>query len=225
MSAALEPDTKTLILDAAEVVFADRGFGAASLRQIIARAGVNLAAVHYHFGSKEALVEAVFARRIEGLTRDRLAMLDACEKRAEGGAPALEGVLEAFIGPALRMTTDPAKGGKVFVRLFGRTMAEPSERLQAMLNDQFGETAKRFMSALRKALPELPPTVLCWRFEFVVGAMGYVMADPQNIKVASGGACDPGDTETAVRELTTFLAAGLRAPVGRERATLHMEVG
>ena len=216
MSALAETDTKTLILNAAEQAFADRGFGAASLRQIIAQAGVNLAAVHYHFGSKEALIAAVFERRIGALTQERMALLDACEAAGQGPLP-LEKVLEAFVGPALRLTTDPAKGGKVFMRLFGRTIAEPSEHLQTMLNEQFGATLKRFLAAFRRALPALPPAALFWRFQFVVGAMGYLMADPQNLKAVSGGLCDPSDTETAIKELAAFLAAGLRAP--RQSAT------
>ncbi|HWH70987.1 MAG TPA: TetR/AcrR family transcriptional regulator [Candidatus Sulfotelmatobacter sp.] len=212
MGATLEADTKTLILDAAEQAFADLGFGAASLRHIISLAGVNLAAVHYHFGSKETLVEAVFARRIGLLTQERLALLDACEAAAGNKPLPLEPVLEAFVGPALRLTTDAAKGGKVFMRLFGRTMAEPSESLQAMLNEQFGSTMKRFLTALQRALPHLSSADLCWRFQFVIGSMGYLMADPQNLKAVSGGQCDPADTETAIRELVTFLTAGLRTP-------------
>ncbi len=98
MRQSAEAGTKSLILNAAEQAFADLGFNAASLRHIIGLAGVNLAAVHYHFGSKEALLGAVFARRIEGLTQERMALLDACEAEAEGGQPRLEKVLEAFVG-------------------------------------------------------------------------------------------------------------------------------
>jgi AcrR family transcriptional regulator len=215
MDPTTELDTKTLILDAAEQAFAQRGFGSASLRHIIRAAGVNLAAVHYHFGSKDALVAAVFARRIRRLTSERLSLLDVCEAEAGNGPPPLERVLEAFVGPALRLTTAPGQAGKAFVRLFGRTIAEPSEHLQAMLNDQFGTTVTRFLAALQRALPGLSPGELAWRFQFAVGAMGYLMADPQNLKAISAGLCDPGDTETAIRELVAFLAAGLRAPAAQ----------
>ncbi len=98
------------------------------------------------------------------------------------------------------------------MRLFGRAIAEPSEQLQRMLNEQFGPTVTRFFAALQHALPELPAATLCWRFQFVVGAMGYIMADPQNMKALSGGLCDPADTQTAIRELVAFLASGLRGP-------------
>lgn len=209
----MKTETRTLILDAAELEFAEQGFAAASLRQVIVRAGVNAAAVHYHFGAKEELISAVFARRIGALTAERLALLDACERDAAGRAPDLERVLAALVGPALRLTADPARGGQVFMRLLGRIMAEPSPFLQEMLNRHFGEVVRRFFAALQRALPRLPLPELQWRFQFIVGAMGYVMADPHNMKVVTGGLCDPADTDTAVAELVTFLAAGLRAPV------------
>jgi AcrR family transcriptional regulator len=222
MITSVETDTKSLILNAAEAAFAELGFGAASLRHIVSAAGVNLAAIHYHFGSKEVLIEEVFARRIGLLTQERLELLDALESSAGAAGPDLEQILEVFVGPALRLANAPAKGGNVFVRLFGRTIAEPSAQLQSMLNKQFGKTAERFMAALARALPRVPENVLYWRFQFVVGAMGYLMADPQNMKRSSAGRCDPADTEAAVRELIGFLAAGLRAPLWRragERCT------
>src|SRR5580704_18486326 len=89
-------DTKQRILDSAERLFADNGFDSTSLRTIIADAKVNLAAIHYHFHSKEALLDAVILRRLEPINRQRLAMLDECE-RASAGRPTLEGVLEAFV--------------------------------------------------------------------------------------------------------------------------------
>lgn len=206
-------DTRTLILDAAELEFAACGFGAASLRRIIAHAKVNLAAIHYHFGSKEELISAVFQRRIGALTEERLRALDACEKGA--AHPRLEDVVTAFVGPALRLTADPARGGRLFMRLLGRAMSEPNELLQAMLNRHFGPVTERFLAAIGRALPPLPPAVLHWRFYFVVGAMAMVMADPHNLKELTGGLCDSADMATATRQLTSFLAAGLGAPVAR----------
>src|SRR5258706_10605789 len=95
-------DTKQRILDSAERLFAARGVEAASLRTIIADAKVNLAAIHYHYHSKDALLDAVLKRRLEPINRERLALLDACGER-----PRLEAVLDAFIAPAVRVSADP----------------------------------------------------------------------------------------------------------------------
>jgi AcrR family transcriptional regulator len=206
--------TRTRILDAAEEVFAEKGFAAASLRRIIAVAGVNLAAVHYHFGSKEGLIAAVFDRRIGPLNAERLALLDHLEAKAgRRGKVKLEVLIEALIGPALRLARDPDKGGPVVLRLFGRIVAEPSEFLGRVLRDQFQEVVNRFTAALARALPRLPHPVLLWRLEFAVGSMGHVMCDPAHIRERSGGVCDATDTEAVIREMVCFLAAAFRAPV------------
>jgi len=208
-----DTDTKTLILDAAEQAFADLGFDAASLRHIISVAGVNLAAVHYHFGSKEALIQAVFARRIGPLNEERLQLLDGVISRGDQKRLPVEPIIEALIRPALKLARDPQQGGPDVMRLFGRMIAEPSDELQAIINSQFGDVAKRFGEALAKACPELPPHILMWRFHFMIGTMGHVMADPTKISTFTGGMCDPSDTEEVVRQMTVFLAAGFRAPV------------
>src|SRR5437867_8837328 len=116
-------DTKQRILDSAERLFADRGFAATSLRTIIADARVNLAAIHYHYRSKEALLDAVILRRLGPINRERLELLNACERAAVNGRPALEAVIEAFIAPAFRVGADP-NGGQIFVRLIGRILSE-----------------------------------------------------------------------------------------------------
>src|SRR5437763_10558253 len=109
-------DTKQRILDSAERLFAQHGFEATSLRNIIADAKVNLAAIHYHFHSKEALLDAVILRRLGPVNQKRLELLDGCERSAPDGRPDLEAVLEAFIAPAFRVGSDP-NSGQIFVRL------------------------------------------------------------------------------------------------------------
>src|SRR5258707_11212930 len=115
---AAKIDTKQRILDSAERLFAQSGFAATSLRSIIADAKVNLAAIHYHYHSKEALLEAVILRRLEPLNRRRLEMLDACERVADG-KPSVESILEAFIAPTFRAVND-SESGKTFSLLMGR---------------------------------------------------------------------------------------------------------
>lgn len=204
-------DTKTLILDAAEELFARRGPNAVSLRQVIARAKVNLAAIHYHFGSKESLLQAVLSRRLVPLNAGRLALLEVAERKSR--RVPLERILEALVGPALRLSRDPRKGGGEFMRLLGRCFTEPDEKIQAMLNRQVAEVAERFMPAFQKALPKVPKVDLLWRIHFLVGAMAHTMADAERLKEFSGGLCNPDDTEGTIEKLVTFLSAGMRASV------------
>ena len=204
-------DTKRDILDAAEQLFAVRGPHATSLRQIIGRAKVNLAAVHYHFGSKELLLRAVMARRLVPLNAERLALLEGEERKSARRVMPLRKVLAALVGPALRLSRNPKKGGAVFMQLLGRCFMEPDPKIQAMLDNQLQEVADRFIPALQRALPKLPPEDLFWRIHFLVGAMAHTMADAERLRAFSGGRCNPDDTEVMIEQLVNFLTAGFKA--------------
>jgi AcrR family transcriptional regulator len=206
-------DTRLLILNAAERAFAEQGFAAVSIRQVVARAGVNLAAVHYHFGSKSALIEAVFSRRLQPINARRLEMLDTLEGSAGAESPPLEGVVRALIEPMLDLRQTDGDDGRIGARIYGRVIAEPNDDIQEMLRSQLHPVIERFTVAFSRALPDLPRAVLLWRIYYSVGATAHVMCDPARFKQLSGGICDPADVREVVRQLVTFLTAGLRAPV------------
>lgn len=206
-------DTKTAILDVAERLFASKGFDATSLRDINSAAGVNLAAVNYHFGSKAGLIKTVFERRIVPLNQERLRLLEECEARSGDNPVPLNEILSAFIGPAVRLSRGPQSGGADFMRLLGRILMEPKPAAQTMLEAMFGETGRRFISAFKRTLPDLPEVELCWRINFATGAMAHTLCDTSLLEFISGGMCDPNDVEGIVVRLVTFIAAGMRAPV------------
>src|SRR6185503_3790882 len=112
-------ETRTRILDAAEELFMLHGFEGTSMRLLTSRAGVNLAAVNYHFGSKDALIEALFRRKLDPMNTARLAELERLE--SEGRPLAPEAIIRAFVGPSLRHMEDAKGGGRNFIRLLGRT--------------------------------------------------------------------------------------------------------
>lgn len=207
------PGTKERILDAAERLFAERGFAATSLRAITAAAQVNLAAVNYHFHSKEALLQAVYARRIVPVNQERLKLLRAVVARAGRRPPPLEAVLEAFIAPALRLQDEMAERRAAFQRLMGRMFAEPDERLRSIFKDQFAEVGFSFYAALGKALPKLPPAELGWRLQFTIGAMAHTLLGARLLSPIAGERGAAPDAEGTIRRLVSFVAAGLRGPV------------
>ncbi len=203
--------TKDRILDASESLFALNGSSGASLRAITRRAKVNLAAVHYHFGSKDRLLEAVLARRLLPLNAERIRRLETYQKEAGREKVRLENIIEAMVGPALRLSRDENKRGRIFMRLLGRLVLEPDARIQNLLTGQFETVLKKFMPSLTVALPHLSPEDFFWRLHFLVGSMAHTMADSERIRLISGGMCDPDDTEGTVQCLVTFLCGGLRA--------------
>lgn len=192
-------ETKDRILDTAERLFAERGFAATSLRSIIAAAKVNLAAVHYHFRTKEGLLEAVLKRRLEPVNRERLAMLEQCEKAAGDAAPCLECVLHALIGPPLRLAGDPAYAA--FVKLMGRVVTDGDAGL---IRRHFGDVMARFLQAFHRAVPELSPDELLWRGYFAIAILAHTLVGTKSYLGIQGPA-------TAER-LVSFISAGFRAP-------------
>lgn len=208
-----DSSTKERILDAAERLFADEGIARTSLRSITLAAGVNVAAVHYHFGSKEALLEALAARRVAPMNRERLERLDAVEGHAGENPPEVEAILDAFLGPPLRLAAAMgAEDARLAARLVGRFYAEPEDLMERMLHEQFGEVARRFHGALCRALPEIPPPVIAWRLQATVAALTHVLSGRHRFELVPGVRLGV-DPETALHQLKAFCAAGFRAPV------------
>jgi AcrR family transcriptional regulator len=205
-----ESSTKDKILDAAERLFAKQGIAATSLRKVIKEAGVNTAAVHYYFGSKEGLVEAVLVRRADPINKERLRMLDRVEKAAGPGPLKLEAVLQAFVAPVVGAKLDTSPGRDLFRQLLGRATAEADLRYREMMHRIFREALTRFTAAFSRALPGLPLEELHWRIHFVIGAMAFGIAVRGVHLGTEEGPGDHLDSELLVRRLVEFLGGGLR---------------
>lgn len=162
-------ETQSKILDAAEALFIEVGFSATSFRAIAKRAGVNLSAAHYHFGSKEGLFGAALHRRVESLNTVRVANLEKLEARAE--APTVREVMEGYLGPLEAVGPDSA-----FPRLIARLYGEPESIQQPLVQQEFSATAERVLKLLGRSLPEIPVDELLWRFHFVIGSMIHLLA-------------------------------------------------
>ena len=206
--------TQSRILDAAEALFMEHGFEATSLRQITSVAGVNLAAVNYHFGSKDDLFEAVLTRRLDPMNQERIALLTRFEQDAHPKTLSPEKILAAMFIPALRLARDPERGGKDFLRLLGRAYADPAPFIRQFLAEQYAVMIGRFKAAFGRALPHLPKKELSWRLHFVMGALSYTLAGTDALKlIAALNPREAGNDEMLPRRLAPFLIAGLKAPL------------
>jgi AcrR family transcriptional regulator len=217
-------DTKQRILDEAERLFAENGFAGTSLRRIIGAAEVNLAAVHYHFHSKESLLEAVLMRRMVPLNQERLRLLDAAEQKAVPAGAALEDILIAFVEPPMRLILHPSGEGRVFGKLIGRLHSETGGFFTELAKRHFGPAAERFRNALHRALPRLAPDQLQWRIHFAVGAMDHTLSCWDQLEALSGGRLRPSNVDSVVPILVGFISAGFRAaaaPPPKQRPRKH----
>lgn len=202
--------TRDKILNTAEKLFATQGFSATSLRAIIKEAGVNTAAAHYHFGSKEGVIEAVMLRRAEPVNEERLRLLAGLEKAHPTGALPLEDVAAAFLGPAIQTVRHPDHK-HILPKLMARAISEPGDELMAVKRKIFGEIYWRFTAAFRRALPGLSEEDVHWRMHCMMGAMVFTVIVPmvepeQDMK-------PPESADRIVERLVDFVAAGMRAPV------------
>src|SRR5208283_275389 len=196
-------ETKQKILDTAERLFGDQGYAATSLRHIIAEAGVNLAAIHYHYGSKEELLDEVVMRKAGPVNRERLALLDRYEAEAGSGPLPVEKVLEAFLAPTFSVADRSPK----FVRLMGRMYGEGL--MPMIVERHFQPVVTRFGEAFHRALPDVPDEDLHWRVHFMLGSMAHALCGPPTTLPGSGTTLL--DAQGVVRRLVVFLGAGFRA--------------
>jgi AcrR family transcriptional regulator len=206
-------DTRERILQAAEGLFAEHGFDAVSMRDITALAHVNLAAVNYHFGSKQALLAEVFAIRANALVDARLGLLDTLP-RDRNGRPRLEAVIEAFLRPSLEMSRQP--GGTHHMRLRARLALERIGVTSTEYPVIFDDSNNRFVDALAEALPDLPREEVYWGFHCLLAVQNYTMANSGRIQHLSGGLCDPTDVEATLQRIVPFVAQGFRALTKRK---------
>ncbi|MFB3777524.1 MAG: TetR/AcrR family transcriptional regulator [Bryobacteraceae bacterium] len=207
----VESSTKERILRAAESLFAENGFDATSHRMITAAAGVNLAAVNYHFHSKDDLIRAVLARRIGPVNQRRLELLREHLAAAGEAPPSLEGIIRAFVEPVVMLRKQAECSG--VGRLFGRTYVEPSGIVRKAFFELMREIGRPFTEAFRRALGDLPQVEFLWRMHFSVGVLAHTLAGTEHLATISGGLCDPSDAEGIVDRIVAFIAAGMRAPL------------
>ncbi len=195
-------ETRRKILDAAEELFGAHGYAATSLRHIIAEAGVNLAAIHYHFGSKQDLLDQVILRKAGPMNERRLKLLDQFEREAAPKPACVEKIVEAFIAPAVLIEKSPE-----FIKLMGRVHAEGLMPEIAQRN--FQPMIGRFLSALQRALPNMSAKELAWKTHFALGAMAHTLTARPEL--------DPEAALEApliiVRRLVAFVSSGFRAPL------------
>ncbi|MBI2380007.1 MAG: TetR/AcrR family transcriptional regulator [Gammaproteobacteria bacterium] len=203
--------TKTRILDAAEWLFAERGFAETSLRNITSRANVNLASVNYHFGSKKSLIQAVFDRFLREFCDKLHHELTALEQR---GTPcALPQVLESVLPALLHIDTLRPNGAAIFMRLLGRAYSETQGHMRRFMFEHYGNVMERFNRQIMMACPGLPPVELFWRLHFMLGSVVFTLGGGEALReIAQADFNERAELESVARKLIPFLASAMQAP-------------
>lgn len=195
------------ILDAAERLFSEHGFDGVSMRDIALASQAPLALANYHFGSKDGLYRAVFERRIEPISVERRARL--ARLAAEAGPPRIEEVLDALARPWVELRSRP--GGGAYARLVAREASDPAEGRRGIVRELLDPVAREFIAAMTRALPGVPRARIHWAYNFFIGALLLILANPARVRRLSGGLCRVSDDDAVVREIVGLFAPTLAA--------------
>jgi AcrR family transcriptional regulator len=208
-----ESGSKRKLLDAAEQLFAEKGFEAVSVRDITQLAKTNVASVNYHFGSRDGLLSLVMTRYMTPVTEERLVRLEALEKKWSGKSVPLEEIIDALVRPLVGQVRKSDLTERLFYKLTGRIFAEQGTGLPPQIEDQFRQVAERFTRSFAKALPTIQAEELAWRIHFVIGGMIHMLTHQELIHRLSGGASGAPTMEATLSRFIRFAAAGLREGV------------
>lgn len=202
--------TRERILDAAELLFAAKGFHAVSVRDITGAASVDVALVNYHFGSKQQLFEAVFMRRAEILNVERLRKLEMVLDRAYPKAPSVESIIDAFTHPLLDRSNRGSAGWKAWFAIIAQV--NNSKDLGSLIMTRFFDpVVQSFIRALQLAMPSCDKRDLYWSYHFLSGALTLTFAETGRIDNLSQGICRSADLDSVHERLVPFISAGFRA--------------
>jgi AcrR family transcriptional regulator len=206
--------TRTAILAAAERLYADRGFGDVTLRDIVAEANVNLAAVNYHFGSKDELIAELFVTRSLALNRERLRELRAAEDRGNSRANVAD-ILRALVGPSLRGCIGPERDRSTAARFMIRASIESVPPIRRIRNREI-DHLRKFVVALRRALPDRGEAELYWGLHFALAMAQQTVRDSERLTKLSEGKCDLDDVEGVIARVVSVAVMALSgAPISK----------
>jgi len=203
--------TQTKILDAAELLFAERGFAETSLRTITSRAKVNLASVNYHFGSKKSLIQAVFDRFLQDFTSELNSRLNELEQSSASDLQ-VEVLLDALIEPLLSLNNARKNAVSIFMRLLGRAYAETQGHLRRYVTERYGHVLVRFTHLFQKGYPSLTNDQIFWRLHYMLGSLIFTLAGSDALRQISEADFNRRlEVEDVIKEMVPFLAAGMKA--------------
>ncbi|MEV0226783.1 TetR/AcrR family transcriptional regulator [Streptomyces sp. NPDC050704] len=210
MNTSRPASTRDRLLDTAERLFAEHGFAATSLRTLTEAAGANVAAVNYHFGSKEGLLRSVVERAMASVNGERLRLLE--ELGASGRKPTVEELVRAFVATGASIVERSGERGPAVARFLGRVMFEPDPAVRRLFGTEVAPVEGQYLDALQAALPELPPDEVAFRYRAMVGLLGLHQSNALDDLHPGRPKTVAGHTRTETDRLIALLTAGLQAP-------------
>jgi AcrR family transcriptional regulator len=208
-----ESGSKRKLLDAAEELFAEKGFEAVSVRDITALAKSNVAAVNYYFGSRDGLLMLVMTRYMMPVNEERIARLEALERKWSGKSVPIEELIDALVRPLVGQVRKSELSERLFYKLMGRIFAQQGDGLPPQIEEQLRQVVQRFTRAFVKTLPTVPTDELSWRIHFMAGGMIHMLTHQEVLQRLTNGVAGSPTMEVTLGRFVRFAAAGLREGV------------
>jgi AcrR family transcriptional regulator len=201
------------LLDAAESLFADRGFFGITTRQVADAASVDVALIYYHFKHKSGLFDAVLERRAKPLAQSRRESLRAYEAGVRNVT--VEGAVGAFINPMIDLWLHGDPGWRSYFALVAQIDNTPWGG--EIIHRYFDDNVRELIDVLQRALPGSPKRELYWAYNFLAGSMMLALSGTERVDRLSEGLCHAKDLEAARLRLLSYCAGGVLAMITAER--------
>lgn len=220
----MSQSTQERILEAAEHLFAEKGFSSSTLRDVTDRAGVNLASVNYHFGSKEALFKEMLCRRIEPINRRRIELLEEALSRTGGEPLSLEALYRVMLQPLTESLIRKGDFDDIFLGIIAQSFAERTDFLQKVHHQFVKQVADRFGSELKRSLniPDLSEEEAAWRMYFSMSTIMGSLVQHRRISTCFPEIPDATDVARFTRYLIGFISGGMQAPAEGSPGSLNL---
>ena len=207
--------TRNRLLKTTESIFATRGFGGLTLREVAQKSKTNLASAYYHFGSKEAMVLEMLQARVKPINRRRMHYLEKARAQSAGKPLNTKDILRALILPIGEEIAKSTHTRQTLAQLVARTFTEPAKFIQTMHRKFFGELCEKFMDELRRTHPKVEEKDLYWNLHLSISSMLGALAQHRRLKDFSKGTCDEDDTQDMIERLITFATHGFEAGISQ----------
>lgn len=206
--------TRQKILDSALALYAEKGLDGVPVRTLTSHAGVNVAAIHYHFGSSEALAEVLFDELSARVNKGRtLALKEITAAAGTGTRPQVTAIVKAFVAPYVG--DGAATEGQLLAQLILKHRLSPSPMTERVIKKHFDPMAKKFVAALHDAAPEIPLSLMYLRYMLMVSTVVLFLTDrgrPNRLQRLSGTKAGTMDAQATAIALVDFVVGGIRAP-------------
>ncbi|MEQ8178148.1 MAG: TetR/AcrR family transcriptional regulator [Amphiplicatus sp.] len=203
-------ESRERILDAAEELFAKRGYHGVTMKDVSREAGVDAGLLHYYFAGKAGVFKAVIDRRADIVNTTRLASMQRYEKEA-AGAMTVEGIVRAYLRPTFDFMIEGGDGNRHYAAMIAHLNSAPDGAIPDIETSPFDPVVQRFVEMLRKARPDCADADFYWLYHLISGAISLSLAQTGRIDRLSGGLCRSDDFEAIAERMTKVFGAALDA--------------